>query len=79
MTRKKQLDEGILKLLREIEVHLSSGMDVPLAYRSADISQATYYAWRKKHGGICYSHLSEMEFLQKENVRMRGALQRWAS
>ena len=47
MAGKRHSDEDILKLLREIEVHLSSGMDVSSACRSAGVSDATYYSWRK--------------------------------
>ena len=52
MARKRHSDEDILRILREIEVHLSSGQDVPGACRSAGISDATYYKWRKKFGGM---------------------------
>jgi len=38
--RKRHSDEDILKLLRKIEVHLSSGSDVPTACRAAGISDA---------------------------------------
>jgi hypothetical protein len=40
MARKRHSDEDILKLLREIEMHHSSGSDVPTAYRAAGISDA---------------------------------------
>jgi putative transposase len=52
MARKRHSDEDILKLLREIEVHLASGSDVAAACRTAGISDATYYTWRKKFGGM---------------------------
>ena len=52
MARKRHSDEDVLKLLREIEVHLASGCDVATACRSAGISDATYYNWRKRFGGI---------------------------
>ncbi len=52
MARKRHSDEDILKLLREIEVHLASGSDVGSACRAAGISDATYYNWRKKYGGM---------------------------
>ena len=52
MARKRHSDEDILKLLREIEFHLSSGMDVSSACRSAGVSDATYYTWRKKFSGM---------------------------
>ena len=61
----------ILKLLREIEVHLASGSDVASACRTAGISDATYYNWRKKFGGIGRSQLSELKTLAKENQRLK--------
>lgn len=67
MARKRYSDDDILRLLREIEVHLSSGKDVAVAYRAAGVSDATYYKWRKKFGGMGRSQLSEMKSLEKEN------------
>jgi transposase-like protein len=71
MTRKRHSDEDILKLLREIEVRLASGSDVSTACRAAGISDATYYTWRKKFGGMARSQLSEMKALEKENQRLK--------
>ena len=52
MVRKRYSDEDCLMVLREIELQLAAGSDVPTACRSAGISEAIYYAWRKKCGGI---------------------------
>jgi putative transposase len=41
--------------------------DVAMACRSARISDATYYTWRKKFGGMARSQLSELRALEKEN------------
>ena len=71
MARKRHSDQDILKLLREIEVHLSSGMDVASACRAAGVSNASYYGWRKKFGGMGRSQLSEMKTLEKENDRLK--------
>jgi len=71
MARKRHSDEDILKLLREIEVHLASGSDVATACRTAGISDATYYTWRKKFGGMGRSQLSELKALEKENQRLK--------
>ena len=48
--QKRHSDGEILKLLREIEVKLSNGSDVPSACRGVGISDATYYNWRKRFG-----------------------------
>jgi len=65
MARRRHSGEGILKLLREIEVHVHSGMEVVSACCKAGSSDKTYYAWRKKFGGIERSQLSEIKSLQK--------------
>ena len=71
MARKRYSDEDILRLLREMEVHLASGVDVTTACRSVGISDATYYNWRKRFGGMGRSQLSELKALEKENGRLK--------
>ena len=69
MARKRHSDEDILKLLRELE--LTAGDDVASACRSVGISDATYYNWRRRFGGMGRSQLSEMKSLKKENARLK--------
>lgn len=71
MVRKRFNDEDILGLLRQIELDLSGGSDIKSACRRAGVSDATYYNWRKKFGGMGKSQLSEMKALEKENVRLK--------
>ena len=71
MAGKRYSDEDILKLLREIEVKLSTGSDVQSACRGVGISEATYYNWRKRFDGMGKSQLSELRALEKENVRLK--------
>lgn len=71
MARKRYKEEDILGLLREIEVHLNSGMDVLSACRQAGISDKTYYNWRRKYGGMGRAKLSELKALEKENQRLK--------
>ena len=71
MARKRYSDEDVLKLLREIEVHLASGSDVVSACRTVGVSDATYYNWRKRFGGMGKSQLSELRALEKENTRLK--------
>jgi len=54
-----------------MEIHLSSGSDISSACRSVGISDATYYNWRKRYGGMGRSQLSEMKALEKENGRLK--------
>ncbi|MEM8972286.1 MAG: transposase [Pseudomonadota bacterium] len=59
MARKRHSDEDVLKLLREIELKLTAGDDVATACCSVGISDATYYNWRKRFGGMGRSHRTE--------------------
>ncbi|MDG1744693.1 MAG: transposase [Planktomarina sp.] len=74
MARKRYNEEDILRLLREIEVHLHGGMDVVSACRTAGISDKTYYGWRKRYGGMGRAKLTELKALEKENQRLKKIL-----
>jgi transposase-like protein len=71
VARKRYSDEYVLNLLRQIELSLASGSSVERACRSAGISDATYYIWRKKYGGMGKSQLQELKGLEKENGRLK--------
>lgn len=71
MARKRHSDEDILRLLREIELSLASGSDVATACRTAGVSDATYYTWRKRFGGMGRSEMANLKILQKENDRLK--------
>jgi putative transposase len=71
MARKRHSDEDCLRILRQVEVDLSAGADVATACRSAGISDATFYTWRKKFGGMGRSQLTELKALEKENQRLK--------
>ena len=57
MARRRYSDEDVLNLLRQIELSLASGSSVETACRSAGISDATYYNWRKRRVGMGKSQL----------------------
>jgi transposase-like protein len=71
MARKRHSDEDCLKILRQVELDLAGGSDVAKACRTAGISGATYYTWRKKFGGMARPQLTELKALEKENQRLR--------
>ena len=71
MARKRYSDEDVLRLLREVELALASGQDVATACRSVGVSDATYYNWRKRFGGMGRPQLSELKALEKENGQLK--------
>ena len=41
------------------------------AVRQADISEQTYYRWRKEYGGMNKDEAKRLKLLEKENVRLK--------
>ena len=71
MARKGYSDEDILNLLRQIELDLAAGSNVQSACRKVGVSDASYYTWRRKFGGMGRSQLQEFKALEKENARLK--------
>ncbi len=58
-------------ILRQIDLDLASGGTVETVVRSAGISDATYYKWRKLYGGMGKSQLRALKDMEKENARLK--------
>jgi transposase-like protein len=52
MPRKSYTIEQVISKMREGEVLLSQRQNVGDVCRSLNISEQTYYRWRKEYGGI---------------------------
>jgi len=50
--KRRRSAEQIVGLLRQANVDLDKGMNVPDVCRRQGISQQTYYRWRTKYGGM---------------------------
>ena len=74
MARKRYTSEQIIHLLREAEVGLASGKTVGIVCRELEISEQTYYRWRKEYGGMQISQARRFKELEKENARLRQAV-----
>jgi transposase-like protein len=71
MPRKSYTIEQIISKLRESEVLLSQGQAVGDICRSFNISEQTYYRWRKEYGGIRTDQVRQLKELEKENARLK--------
>ena len=71
MPRKSYSIEQIVSKLREAEVLLSQGQTVGEVSRSFNISEQTYYRWRKEYGGIRTDQVHRLKELEKENARLK--------
>ena len=71
MARKGFTPEQIVAKLRQIEVHLSQGRSIALACRDAEISEQSYYRWRREYGGLQLEQAKRLKELERENSRLR--------
>ena len=60
-------EQQIAFVLRQAE----EGMAVTEVCRKAGISEATYYVWRKKFGGLMPSEMKRLKQLEEENGKLK--------
>ena len=63
--------EQVVLKLRQIEVQTAQGKSLALACREAEISEQSYYRWRKEYGGLQVDQARKMKDLERENARLR--------
>jgi len=66
--------EEIVTKLRQVEVLVGQGRSRIDAIREVQITEQTFYRWRKQYGGMGTDQLRELRRLQKENDRLRRAV-----
>ena len=71
MPRKRHSAEQIIHKLREAEVALSQGKSVKLACKQIEVTEQTYYRWRKEYGGLRVDQARRLKELEKENGRLK--------
>jgi putative transposase len=67
MKKSRFSDQQIAFILRQAE----AGVTVEEICRKAGISEATYYNWRKKYGGLMPSEMKRLKQLDEENQRLK--------
>jgi transposase-like protein len=71
MPRKRYTPEQIINSLREAEVLISQGSTAKEAARHLQISEQTYYKWRRQYGGMRINQAKRLKELEKENARLK--------
>ena len=74
MKKRRHTPEEIIRKLRQGEVPLGQGKLIADVCRDLCISEATYYEWRKSHGGMSMSQGKRLKKLEAENARLRRAV-----
>jgi putative transposase len=57
--------------LREAEVLLSQGSTVGEASKRIEVTEQTYYRWRREYGGMRVNQARRLKELEKENSRLK--------
>ena len=66
--RKSRFSESqIVSILKEAD----AGMKISDLCRKYGISDATYYSWKSKYGGMDASELKRMKELEAENAKLK--------
>jgi putative transposase len=74
MARKRHTPEQIVRKLREAEVELAKGQTTADVVRKLEITEQTYYRWRKEYGGLRLDQAKRLKELEKENGRLKRLL-----
>ena len=67
MKKSRFTETQIIKVLKEVE----AGRLVKEVCRENDISDATYYNWKSKYGGMEASDVKKLKALDEENRRLK--------
>ena len=67
MKKSRYSDSQILSILKQAE----SGTPVPELCREHGMSNATFYKWRAKYGGMDASMMARLKELEEENRRLK--------
>ena len=69
--RRSYTPEQIITKLREAEILLSQGKTVKEASKLLEISEQTYYRWRREYGGMDVTQAKKLKEMEKENARLK--------
>jgi putative transposase len=67
MKKTRYSEHQIIKVLKEVE----GGRNVKDICREYGISEATYYNWKSKYGGMESSDIKRLKELEDENRRLK--------
>lgn len=69
MKKSRFSEEKIIEILRE-----GQAGSVKSVCAKHNVSEATYYAWKKKYGGMEVSEARRLRALEDENARLKRAV-----
>lgn len=71
MKRRKHTPAQIVEKLRRADILLGQGQPVGQVVQALEVTEATYYRWRKLYGGAGKTEVRRLRELEKENARLK--------
>ena len=71
MARRRHTPDQILAKLRDVDVMLANGKQIPEVAKALEISEATLYRWRNQFGGMKGEEMKRLKELEKENAQLK--------
>jgi putative transposase len=69
--QKRYTAEQIIAKLREADIELSRGVSVGQVCRKLEVSEHSYYRWRKEYGGLKMDQAKRLKALERGNARLK--------
>lgn len=71
MKKKDHTPEQIITKLRKVEALTAQGQTIAEAVNQIDVSEQTYYRWKRQYGGMRRDQLKRLKELEKQNARLK--------
>ena len=72
--RRRRSPEQIIRCLQEGEAMLSGGRSVAEVYQKLEITESTWFRWKKQYGGMQSEEARRLRELELENRRLKELL-----
>ena len=69
--KKKHSGPQIVAKLRQADILIGQGKNIPEVCKEIDVTDATYYRWRQKYGGMSPDMVKQLRAVQKENAQLK--------
>ena len=70
MAKKRHTTEQVIST----EVELTKGLKVPQVFKKLEVTEQTYYRWRKEYGDLRMDQAKRLKDLERENARLKKLL-----
>lgn len=71
MKAKRHTPEQVIRKLREAEILLGEGKQIPEVAKALGVSENTFHRWRNQYGGMKAEDAKRLKELEKENDTLK--------